>query len=891
MMICSVLMVSRRMKARRKGRTSTGTGAGGVGGGGGGGGTSSSLGEDEVAVAPVRSSVGAGGGGRSKALMHDVEDAGFGVRRRLLLRQRRRLLAVTLGLSNTANDTAAAAPLPGAGELSVLDLLMTPQRRWAHEQQQPLDLPLTTARGGAGAGQWQGRRLQGPGQDWSYDGAERSLDHHSQELKNAGLNVEQLPDSFDWRAYLRLNPDLQHQGIITEHSAIRHFLIFGMKERRRYSVPLEGLEHFDWRAYLELNPDIQDAARAAAAAVATLAAVSPDQQQQTQLGAGQAGGEVDARSAMPEMTEEFAFKHFKAVGRLEGRPHSPPLPQPDSWQQTLGKIGTYTASLDTAGVPEAQRTLVLFHVEDLLRSQDSIDVIINNVKVFASSIALHNTMPSTTQQQQTQRPQQPQPQHAFYLFNVVGATHNNPLLRELPSAKANVAVLQWDTQSSDLATHLRTLQLLNEVQPQQQPLSQQPLSAVHTGGVARAPLSGFSALFFSGSGARGPLIYRRRGDWLAQFRALLDSSNDVGIVGPTIGCEGAAHVQTYAFMLRATLLPLVLGELQHYSALSPWTSLLDYFEVHLSSVVRRAGLNIASLLTHRRLQQQFFDGSCASNSSLAAMPATYDAEEWCRLVPDEVVFLRWGGEAGDNGRYLCGKQLAMDEHSLGSMVDTMIDLSSSRSEALSGSQMQYVLPEAPVGGILYDLYKQYRQEVWRDRALSVQTAQAVSRKGSLAGSPLGVAAALSPPSPAGAYLQQHQGAAALAPQAATSEQTTSGQDNVCFLMRTASVHDPARAVRSKYDFEDMNLLGLVQCKYVCVCAHVHVPRSKPLLLLYIFLRRALLGYLLLHGRAMDALTCSTACLPAIGLCIIARACDGCVDVLYCLPACLLACCV
>lgn len=30
-----------------------------------------------------------------------------------------------------------------------------------------------------------------------------------------------------------------------------------------------------------------------------------------------------------------------------------------------------------------------------------------------------------------------------------------------------------------------------------------------------------------------------------------------------------------------------------------------------------------------------------------------------------------------------------------------------------------MLPEAPVGGILYDLTKQYREELWRDRDISL----------------------------------------------------------------------------------------------------------------------------------------------------------------------------
>lgn len=67
---------------------------------------------------------------------------------------------------------------------------------------------------------------------------------------------EEIPPAFDWRLYLKYNPDLVAGGVRTEAEALSHFTLYGRREGRRYAKSMPGLERFDWRAYLELNPDI-----------------------------------------------------------------------------------------------------------------------------------------------------------------------------------------------------------------------------------------------------------------------------------------------------------------------------------------------------------------------------------------------------------------------------------------------------------------------------------------------------------------------------------------------------------------------------------------------------------------------------------------------------------
>jgi len=68
------------------------------------------------------------------------------------------------------------------------------------------------------------------------------------------MNKDLLPKDFDWKMYIKLNPDLYKIEKKTE--AINHYLKCGIKEKRMYKsiVP----DCFNWKMYLDLNPDIED---------------------------------------------------------------------------------------------------------------------------------------------------------------------------------------------------------------------------------------------------------------------------------------------------------------------------------------------------------------------------------------------------------------------------------------------------------------------------------------------------------------------------------------------------------------------------------------------------------------------------------------------------------
>lgn len=501
-----------------------------------------------------------------------------------------------------------------------------------------------------------------------------------------------LPEDFNWKEYLALNPDLQADGLIFKAAVIEHYLSFGTKEGRPYYKAYPEMEKFDWRAYLELNSDVP----------------------------------------MFKQNEQGALFHFKNTGKDEGRPFMPAEPEPQSWDAAMSKLGACIKGWNAKYVKMEHRNLVIYNVEDVDASENSIEVTTNNLRMFVAAVMLHGAK-STNQ--------------AFYLFNFIGEP--NQLSKEVP-VRPNVASVRWKVSSSDLYTHLRTLQVFRP-----------------------ELISNFSAVFFTGTGVRGPVIYNRDGEWLGEYRKLLDYQ-DVGMVGATVSCRGVPHVQTHFFGLRLALVPVIISEVLRYESVLPWKPALEYFSTELSAAVLRANYQLSSKLSERRLQQVVFDRNCTSSGEFA-VPSSFSWEyrSWCELEAQDVIFVRWGGEplgSDTADRYLCDKAIDMNDLSAGKMEDTMVDI------ANSVPGLQFILPEGIHGGLLYDLFKQYRMEMWKDRKIVNHDSNAL------------VAAVHS------------------------SNSKQQEDSKVCFLIRASIRDDPQRVVRSKPEMKEMDLASLIQCK-------------------------------------------------------------------------------
>ncbi len=75
--------------------------------------------------------------------------------------------------------------------------------------------------------------------------------------KSVSKEIDFIPGDFDWKMYLRLNPDLPHAGVHNERSVIRHYLEFGRFEKTPRAYKIEAPKDFEWQRYLELNADLK----------------------------------------------------------------------------------------------------------------------------------------------------------------------------------------------------------------------------------------------------------------------------------------------------------------------------------------------------------------------------------------------------------------------------------------------------------------------------------------------------------------------------------------------------------------------------------------------------------------------------------------------------------
>lgn len=64
--------------------------------------------------------------------------------------------------------------------------------------------------------------------------------------------MSNIPNNFNWKVYLELNPDLNQDS--NEKDVISHYINYGIHENRKYIINIP--HDFDWRLYLKLNPDL-----------------------------------------------------------------------------------------------------------------------------------------------------------------------------------------------------------------------------------------------------------------------------------------------------------------------------------------------------------------------------------------------------------------------------------------------------------------------------------------------------------------------------------------------------------------------------------------------------------------------------------------------------------
>ena len=204
------------------------------------------------------------------------------------------------------------------------------------------------------------------------------------------------------------------------------------------------------------------------------------------------------------------------------------------------------ASFEKAKTPLSKRTLVIYHV-GVLSLDYSIDIIVNNLKIFSAAVQSHNNNYFV---------------EALYLFNLVGGAEN-PFYKYIPCELSSVICVELEHESldhdliMDFETHKDIVDKLG-----------------------KDVLYKFRAVLFMNHEARGPFSKFQNGEWLKSFLELIDQPNigsaindnlrgyslttvqsrstvqttqPIGAVSTGISCEPETRMLTYAFMLSSKL--------------------------------------------------------------------------------------------------------------------------------------------------------------------------------------------------------------------------------------------------------------------------------------------------------------------------------------------------
>lgn len=453
------------------------------------------------------------------------------------------------------------------------------------------------------------------------------------------------------------------------------------------------------------------------------------------------------------------------------------VPHHGNLNETSEKITYKIEQYQELGIPLKKRNLIIYHVAHVKEGIYGMDVATNNIKLFVSALLTHNDG---------------SPQDAFYLFNVVDGKEN-PYRSYLPTQHPNVGIIDWQHVNEEMDLNMRTLRLLGL-----------PL------------INSFKALFFMSIDVRGPLLHRNNGEWIVEFRKLLDANN-VGMVGPMITCEGSPHVSTYMFAWRSRLFNLL------------WEDESALEHLGNSDFVRSNRFNISSVLYDRKYRTKYFDGRCALGCG-SHVQSSLNPFSWCNILPKEVIFTYWGGDIVRSLGYMC-------KHTLALMRDTLANIADAHPE------MGLVVPETHAGGRLYEMYKEYNEELYMDRIRpKAQLGHVESMSTHTNISTLNTAAAgadtddlVEPvqikPKKTGRSFSlfskpSHTHSSLIVKKSsvhgvggvggAHSQNSDNMYDNteVCFAVRTAYMHDSSEEVQSKTMFEDVNIDGFILCKCI-----------------------------------------------------------------------------
>ncbi len=275
------------------------------------------------------------------------------------------------------------------------------------------------------------------------------------------------------------------------------------------------------------------------------------------------------------------------------------------------------------------------------------------------------------------------------------------------------------------------------------------------------------AVFCLSSSVRGPLKHIQKAAWIGDFRGLLDGAK-VGLVGASASCEGVPHVETFAFAMRSALVPQMKLELEHFYRREENVSVDEHFEQWLTQATKDSNYKIASVEHSLRNNATVFTSKACSDSSTTEDNPLAD----CDTSLNDKLFLPWSGDYLGARGFPCGKGIAMNaknRQQVENLTESLLQLPLSTGGALPKT-LQLVKSEMVTGGPYAHLYTEFAEEHRREQA-------AVASR------------AVAPP-------------------------TAKEDSQVCFLVRTAKMHDPlfVSPKTGKIKYVEMDLDSFAKCK-------------------------------------------------------------------------------
>lgn len=426
----------------------------------------------------------------------------------------------------------------------------------------------------------------------------------------------------------------------------------------------------------------------------------------------------------------------------------------------------------------------------------------------------------------------------FYLFNVVDGK-NNPYFQQLPKPRAGIAYLDWqDPLLYEEHYHqIRALTVLD-----------------------KDGIGSFGSVIFLGVNVRGPLSERTNHLWVQTYRQILDQER-IGMVNP-VGCGEIPLHQPVLHSYATAMSMEFVGNLVHEFSHRPippsmgdrtYSSKINrLLGARADSLLIRSGLYPASIVQYRSnstVPQRPSVCVVPSQSVIAAKTLIAQVSPaWCVMDFTQQLFVRWGN---DNVRDSMSRCPGLDTD----MRRYLLALSQTHPDTAAAIETHIGTIDAfetPYVGPLVDMFMQYMVEVKREyfrsppakgyEPLLATSAAAVVGLGEgegIDGVGGGVAAAVGAEDDVEQYTSQvisaHRAttdvtststtaAAAISTATATMNATTADK-HLCFLVRTAWIHDAVTPEKQRSlpvdAFTEVSLFNFIRSKPVLYCILYH----------------------------------------------------------------------